>query len=155
MDQVWGSHHRSCWLSVKYGLGTVKSDSIAARAVMSGAVNLNEIWWLLALQHPHKPTAVCTWVRTCCAPALHTQQNPSLQIATTEVTEQEYNRLWATNVAGLFNLTARLTPLISEGARLPALPHRSVRTVLRAATMLLLQFGPVGFPCACKSGASA
>jgi NAD(P)-dependent dehydrogenase (short-subunit alcohol dehydrogenase family) len=40
----------------------------------------------------------------------------SVQVMTTETTEEEYNRLWATNVVGLFDVTARLTPLITEGA---------------------------------------
>ena len=34
---------------------------------------------------------------------------------TTDITEKEYNRLWATNVAGTFNFSKRLTPLINEG----------------------------------------
>ena len=36
---------------------------------------------------------------------------------TTEITEDEYNRLWATNVAGTFNFSKRLAPLINEGGR--------------------------------------
>ncbi len=33
-----------------------------------------------------------------------------------ELTEGEYNRLWATNVKGTFELSQRLVPLINEGA---------------------------------------
>ena len=42
-----------------------------------------------------------------------------MQVSTTEVSEAEFNRLWATNVVGLFDVTAHVTPLINEGARLP------------------------------------
>ena len=40
-----------------------------------------------------------------------------MQVITTEATEDEYNRLWATNVAGTFNFTKRVAPLINEGER--------------------------------------
>ena len=39
----------------------------------------------------------------------------TLQVITREITEDEYNRLWATNVAGTFNFSKRLAPLINEG----------------------------------------
>ncbi len=37
-------------------------------------------------------------------------------MSTQEVSEEEYKRLWATNVIGLFSVTKRLAPLINEGA---------------------------------------
>jgi NAD(P)-dependent dehydrogenase (short-subunit alcohol dehydrogenase family) len=40
-----------------------------------------------------------------------------MMVITTEITEEEYNRLWATNVAGTFNFSKRLAPLINEGGR--------------------------------------
>ena len=40
-----------------------------------------------------------------------------MQVITTEVTEDEWKRLWATNVAGTFNFSKRLAPLINEGER--------------------------------------
>ncbi len=38
------------------------------------------------------------------------------QVITGEVTEDEYNRLWATNMAGSFGLRKRLATVINEGA---------------------------------------
>ena len=37
------------------------------------------------------------------------------QVITAEKTEDEYNRLWATNVKGTFDFSKRLAPLINEG----------------------------------------
>ena len=37
-------------------------------------------------------------------------------MSTQEVSEEEFKRLWATNVVGLFGVTKRLAPLINEGA---------------------------------------
>ncbi len=41
----------------------------------------------------------------CCGP----------QVNSMELTEGEYERLWATNVKGTFELSRRLVPLINEG----------------------------------------
>ena len=43
---------------------------------------------------------------------------PFVQVITTEKSEDEYNRLWATNVKGTFDFSYRLAPLINEGALL-------------------------------------
>ena len=51
----------------------------------------------------------------CCSPFSRGQP---VQVSTTEITEDEFKRLWATNVVGPFTMSARLTPLINEGARL-------------------------------------
>ena len=40
------------------------------------------------------------------------------QVNSTEITEGEWDRLWATNVKGTFELSQRLAPLINEGALL-------------------------------------
>ena len=37
------------------------------------------------------------------------------QVITTEKSEDEFNRLWATNVKGTFGFSKRLAPLINEG----------------------------------------
>ena len=37
------------------------------------------------------------------------------QVNSMEITEGEYDRLWATNVKGTFELSQRLVPLINEG----------------------------------------
>ncbi len=38
------------------------------------------------------------------------------QVITGELTEEEYNRLWETNMAGSFGLSKRLATVINEGA---------------------------------------
>ncbi len=49
---------------------------------------------------------------------------------TTEITEDEYNRLWATNVAGTFNFSKRMAPLINEGERRYCRPLTAARVLL-------------------------
>ena len=51
-----------------------------------------------------------------------------MQVNTTEVTEEEFNRLWATNVRGTFDFSKRLAPLINEGAPQRRLACRPVDT---------------------------
>ncbi len=45
-----------------------------------------------------------------------TPHGHAAQVSTQDVNEEEFQRLWATNVTGLFSLTKRLAPLINEGA---------------------------------------
>ncbi len=40
-----------------------------------------------------------------------------MQVITTDITEDEWRRLWATNVAGTFSFSKRLARLINEGKR--------------------------------------
>ena len=55
-----------------------------------------------------------------CGDALQQGHDSSMrfcaQVITGEVTEEEYNRLWATNMAGSFGLSKRLATVINEGA---------------------------------------
>ena len=50
-----------------------------------------------------------------------------VQVITGKVTEDEYDRLWATNVKGSFDLSKRLATVINEGA----LRQHRMRPVVR------------------------
>ena len=48
-----------------------------------------------------------------CTP--HSEPTGRLQVSTQEVSEEEFKRVWATNVIGLFNFSRALAPIIAEG----------------------------------------